>query len=32
MHPYPRGLAIHESVEKSTEVLFKSKQYLESLL
>lgn len=32
MHPYPRGLAIHESVEKSTEVLLKSKQYLESLL
>lgn len=32
MHPYPRGLAIHESVEKSTEVLMKSKQYLESLI
>lgn len=32
MHPYPRGLAIHESVEKSTEVLLKSKQHLESLL
>lgn len=32
MHPYPRGLAIHESVEKSTDVLLKSKQYLESLI
>lgn len=32
MHPYPRGLAIHESVEKSTDVLLKSKQHFESLL
>lgn len=32
MHPYPRGLAIHESVEQSTDVLVKAKQHLESLL